>query len=95
MVRGLKAQNTKKMENNDQDSIAITAVLESYYFKGIYEGDIDLLSHVYNTGTLLFGDVKGQPYAKTLDQYLDGIKTGKVLKIPANHLKAKSYPLNW
>jgi hypothetical protein len=23
---------------------------------------------------LLFGDVKGQPYFKTLDQYLDGVK---------------------
>ena len=27
-----------------------------------------------NPGTLLFGDVKGQPYAKTLNQYLDGVK---------------------
>ncbi|SRR6266542_1846019 len=74
MVPGLKAQNIKKMENNEQDSIAITRALESYYFKGIYEGNLDLLSQVYNTGTLLFGDVKGQPYAKTLDQYLDGVK---------------------
>ncbi len=74
MVPGLKAQNIKKMENNEQDSIAITGALKSYYFKGIYEGNLDLLSQVYNTGTLLFGDVKGQPYAKTLDQYLDGVK---------------------
>jgi hypothetical protein len=74
MVTGLKAQNIKKMENNEQDSIAITRALERYYFKGIYEGNLDLLSQVYNTGTLLFGDVKGQPYAKTLDQYLDGVK---------------------
>ena len=43
------------------------------YFKGIYEGDVDALSQIFNTGTLLFGDVKGQPYAKTLDQYLDGV----------------------
>ena len=71
---GLNAQHNRKMENNKRDSIAITEALENYYFKGIYEGNLDLLNHVYNPGTLLFGDVKGQPYAKTLDQYLDGVK---------------------
>jgi hypothetical protein len=74
MLPGLKAQHSKKMKNNKQDVAAISGILEDYYFKGIYEGNLDLLNHVYYTGTLLFGDVKGQPYAKTLDQYLDGVK---------------------
>src|SRR6476659_816515 len=74
MLPGLKAQHSKKMKNNKQDVAAITSILEDYYFKGIYEGNLDLLKKVYYTGTLLFGDVKGQPYAKTLDQYLDGVK---------------------
>jgi quinol monooxygenase YgiN len=69
-----KAQNFKQMENNKQELLAITEVLENRYFKGIYEGDIALLSTIYYEGTLLFGDVKGQPYAKTLEQYLDGVK---------------------
>jgi hypothetical protein len=69
-----KAQNLKKMETNQQDSLAITQVLEDYYFKGIYEGNIGTLGNIFNPGTLLFGDIKGQPYAKTLDQYLDGVK---------------------
>src|ERR1700686_1547553 len=56
-----------------QDSTAITQSLDDYYFKGIYEGDINTLGYVFNPGTLLFGDVKGQPYAKTLDQYFDGV----------------------
>jgi len=56
-----------------QDSLAITRALEDYYFKGIYEGDINTLSNIFNPGALLFGDIKGQPYAKTLDQYLDGV----------------------
>ncbi len=68
----LKAQNFKKMETT-QDSTSIAQALENYYFKGIYEGDINTLGHILNPGTLLFGDVKGQPYAKTLDQYLDGV----------------------
>lgn len=69
----LKAQKTDKMDTQKADVTAISAVLESSYFKGIYEGDTDLLTPVYHPGTLLFGDVKGQPYAKTLDQYLDGV----------------------
>src|ERR1700761_8179580 len=68
----LKAQNLKKMETN-QDSLAITQALENYYCKGIYQGGIHILGNIFNPGTLLFGDVKGQPYAKTLDQYLDGV----------------------
>jgi len=62
------------METTQQDSVAITQALENYYFKGIYEGDINVLRNILNPGTLLFGDVKGQPYAKTLDVYLDGVK---------------------
>ena len=62
------------MSNNKQDSTAIASALEDFYFKGIYEGNLDLLNQVYYTGTLLFGDVKAQPYAKTLAQYLDGVK---------------------
>jgi hypothetical protein len=70
---GLKAQNLNTMENSKADSTAISQALEDYYFKGIYEGDVAVLGNIFNPGTLLFGDVKGQPYAKTLDQYLDGV----------------------
>ena len=71
---GLKPQNSPKMQATQQDSSAITQVLENIYYKGIYEGNVDLLKNIYYPGTLLFGDVKGQPYAKTLEQYLDGVK---------------------
>ena len=62
------------MNNDKQDSATIASALEDIYFKGIYEGNLNLLNQVYYPGTLLFGDVKGQPYAKTLAQYLDGVK---------------------
>lgn len=62
------------METVLTDSAAIADVLEKDYFHGIYEGDLEKLSSAFHPGTLLFGDVKGQPYAKTLDQYLDGVK---------------------
>ena len=69
-----KAQNINKMENDEQAKTAITEALENYYFKGIYKGDLDLLEKIYYKSTLLFGDVKNQPYFKTLDQYLDGVE---------------------
>ncbi len=62
------------METNQQDKLAITKVVEDFYLKGIYEGNIKLLDKVYHPGTLVFGDIKGAPYAKTLVQYLDGVK---------------------
>lgn len=61
------------MESQQTAEIAISQVLKDYYFKGIYEGDTSLLNEVYHPGTLLFGDVKGEPYAKTLAAYLAGV----------------------
>jgi hypothetical protein len=69
-----QSTNHFKMETIQKDSSAISNALENFYFKGIYEGDLVALDQIFNPGTLLFGDVKGQPYAKTLDQYLDGVK---------------------
>lgn len=53
------------------DEAAIAQALEEYYFKGSYEGDLNKLKCIFHPGTLLFGDVKGQPYAKTLVEWLD------------------------
>src|SRR3954471_7389879 len=61
------------MENLKEDNAAIVRVLDNY-LKAIYEGDVTLLASTFHPGTLLFGDVKGQPYAKTLEVYLDGVK---------------------
>ena len=69
-----QSTNQFKMETLQKDPLAISNALENFYFKGIYEGDLDALGQIFNTGTLLFGDVKGQLYAKTLDQYLDGVR---------------------
>jgi hypothetical protein len=62
------------METQQKDSAAIAQTLENVYFKGIYGGDVELLRTIYHPGTLLFGDVQGKPYAKNLEQYLDGVK---------------------
>jgi hypothetical protein len=69
-----KAQKTITMTTRQTDSAAIAYALEENYFAGIYEGDVNKLKKIFHPGALLFGDVKGQPYAKTLDAYLDGVK---------------------
>ncbi|WP_212005914.1 nuclear transport factor 2 family protein [Chitinophaga sp. HK235] len=71
---GIRAQHKTVMETQQKDSLEISLVLENHYFNGIYTGDVNKLREIYYPGTLLFGDVKGQPYAKTLDQYLDGVQ---------------------
>jgi hypothetical protein len=61
------------MEDSTADNAAIIRVLNNY-FKAINEGDVTLLASTFYPGTLLFGDVKGQPYAKTLQAYVDGVR---------------------
>jgi hypothetical protein len=72
--QGIKAQNNIKMENQHEAVLAITDAIENYYFKGIYEGDAILLESIFYPGTLVYGDVNGQPYFKTADLYLNGVK---------------------
>ena len=70
----LITMETTTIPSVQADSAAIAQTLETVYFPGIYAGDVNSLRTIYHPGTLLFGDVKGQPYAKTLDIYLDGVK---------------------
>ena len=47
------------------------------YFQGIYNGDSDKLENVFHPQALLFGDIKGEPYFKTVTDYIDGVKSRK------------------
>ncbi len=49
----------------------------SHYFQGIYNGDIDKLEKVFHPQALLFGDIKGEPYFKSVADYMDGVKNRK------------------
>ncbi|HEX3078918.1 MAG TPA: nuclear transport factor 2 family protein [Puia sp.] len=73
-TKPLSYKHDINMENFNEDSTEIVNILNNSYFKGIYTGDVNLLNTVYYPGTLLFGDAAGQPYFKTLAQYLDGVK---------------------
>jgi hypothetical protein len=64
------------MDNYTDNAAAVSAVL-SNYFNGVFNGDTDLLRSAFHPQALVSGDVNGQPYFKTLDQYLDGVKNRK------------------
>jgi hypothetical protein len=77
------------MNNYATDSADIAHILNDAYFKGIYEGDVNLLGTTFYPGALLFGDAGGKPYFKTLPQYLDGVKNRQSPKDSGKPFKGK------
>ncbi len=77
------------MKTIQTDTEAIKEVLENNYIKGLYEGDINLLEQVFYPRSLLFGDVKGQPYFKMLDQYFEGVANRQSPKDSGKPFKAE------
>lgn len=61
------------MNNFNKNAVLITTLLMQY-FNGIYDGDTTILRSIFHPKAILAGDIKGLPYFKTLDQYLDGVK---------------------
>lgn len=64
------------MNTYNDNATAISAVLLNY-FNGVFNGDVSLLRSIFHPQTLVSGDINGQPYFKTLDQYLDSVKNRK------------------
>lgn len=50
------------------DHEAILAVVDTYC-RGVYSGDVDLLRSVFHPKAALFGEVRGQPYYRPLEEY--------------------------
>ena len=61
------------MKTDTVQETEIRNAIEQYYFKGIYEGNTELLKQVFHKDALLFGDIKGVPYYKTATQYIEGV----------------------
>jgi len=61
---------------SDKFSSEIKTVV-SQYFQAIFYGDSDTLENTFHPQALLFGDIKGEPYFKTVADYIDGIKSRK------------------
>lgn len=60
-------------EQNSQD---IQGVIENY-FHGIFYGDTVKLASAFHPDCVLYGDINGEPYVKTLTAYLQGVKNRK------------------
>lgn len=54
----------------------VTKVIKNY-FDGIYYGDIEKLRSSFRDDVYLYGDVRGDEYLKSLDEYLEGVKNRK------------------
>jgi hypothetical protein len=52
----------------------VLAVVDDY-FAGIYGGDVERLAATFHPKAILGGEIKGQPYCKTVDEYLDGVRS--------------------
>lgn len=64
------------MDNFNKNIVLITALL-NHYFEGIHNGDVKLLKSVFHEKALIVGDVNGNPYFKTVGEYLEGVGSRK------------------
>ncbi|MET3026152.1 nuclear transport factor 2 family protein [Flavobacterium sp. UW10123] len=76
------------METFGTNAALITAVLMNY-FNGIYNGDITTLKSAFHPKAIVAGDINGQPYFKTVDEYLEGVKNRKSPKELGEDFKMK------
>jgi hypothetical protein len=82
------AQKTGVMKTDQTQETEIRNVIENYYFKGIFEGNTELLKKVFYKDALLFGDIKGVPYFKTATQYIEGVGSRVSPEKSGKHFKA-------
>ena len=58
------------------DHEQILQVLDDY-FGGIYAGDVERLRSAFHPTAVLWGEIKGQPYHRRLDEYLLAVSNRK------------------
>jgi hypothetical protein len=63
-------------------------VIEDYFY-GVYLGDLEKLRNAFHPQTILYGDINGEPYLKTLEEYLEGVKNRKSPKEVGEDFKMK------
>jgi ketosteroid isomerase-like protein len=59
-----------------QETTEIVEVVERY-FDATWRGDVAQLRTVFDPRAVVAGEVNGQPYYKTIDEYLDGVAKRK------------------
>lgn len=58
-----------------QDEISAILATVNLYFDGIYVGDVEKLRRTFVETAHIYGDIRGEAYAKSLEEYLASVKT--------------------
>lgn len=59
-----------------EKTVQVSEVVQNY-FEGIYHGSVEQLKSVFADTTHIYGDIKGQEYARSLEEYLAGVASRK------------------
>lgn len=57
-----------------KDSIKEIEKVISEYFDGIFFGEADKLESCFTKDSIIYGDIKGVPYKKSREEYLEGVR---------------------
>ena len=60
-----------------QNEIKAIEQLISNYFQGLFQGKVALLRKCFQESTLIYGDIKGKDYLKSMPDYLEGVQNRK------------------
>ncbi|WP_024771422.1 nuclear transport factor 2 family protein [Aquimarina macrocephali] len=71
-------ENIKEIEN-----------LITNYFEGIFYGDITKLESCFHKNVYIYGDIKGVDYLKSVNEYLEGVKSRQSPRDLNENLKMK------
>lgn len=71
-----------------QNVSEISATLFNY-FNGVFYGDVSKIESAFHPQCLIFGDVNGQPYFKTLSDYLEVVRNRKSPKDSGEEFRMK------
>lgn len=58
-----------------QDEISAILATVNHYFDGIYVGDVEKLLGTFVESAHIYGDIRGEAYARSLEEYLESVAT--------------------
>jgi hypothetical protein len=70
-------QHESAAPSASRDPYAGIFKLMDVYFNGIYTGDATTLRSTFHPRCRLFAEVNGEPYEKSVDEYMDGVANRK------------------
>ncbi|WP_420603396.1 nuclear transport factor 2 family protein [Flagellimonas sp.] len=57
-----------------KENIVEIEQLMNNYFEGIFKGEVDKLESSFHDDVHLYGDIKGEDYRKSKNEYLEGVR---------------------